>query len=403
MNALVNKPLSALFATGATLVATSLLFAQSAVMPATPAPAAAAAPTPIPVPAINAAAFLVVEATSGQVLAESNTKQKRDPASLTKLMTAYLVFDALHQKQLSLGQRLRVPERAWKAEGSRMFIEPGAPVTTEDLLRGLIIQSGNDAAIALAISVAGNESEFVSRMNREAKQLGMQDTQFLNPTGLTQQGHYSTAHDLAILSLALMRNFPQYTKFYAEKSYTHNRIVQENRNRLLFSDPTVDGLKTGHTEAAGWCLISTVNRPPRRLLTVVLGAQSEASRIAESRKLIDWAFTAYEARKLFEGGKAIQQLTVWKSTVDAIPVGFRDDVTAVSDAGKGGNITTELTIPEPRVGPLVAGDTVGKLLVKRAGSVIYERDLVAMESAPGASLWKRTLHSVVLWWKGIFK
>ena len=171
----------------------------------------------------------------------------------------------------------------------------------------------------------------------------------------------------------------------------------------MFSDPTVDGLKTGHTEAAGWCLISTVNRPPRRLLTVVLGAQSEASRIAESRKLIDWAFTAYEARKLFEGGKAIQQLTVWKSTVDAIPVGFRDDVIAVSDAGKGGNITTELTIPEPRLGPLVAGDTVGKLLVKRAGSVIYERDLVAMESAPGAPLWKRTLHSVVLWWKGIFK
>ena len=393
-----------MFATGAALVVTSLLFAQSAVMPATPAPttAALAAPGPVAAPAINAAAYLVVEATSGQVLAELNTKQRRDPASLTKLMTAYLVFDALHQKQLSLGQRLRVPERAWKAEGSRMFIEPGAPVTTEDLLRGLIIQSGNDAAIALAISVAGNESEFVSRMNREAKKLGMEDTQFLNPTGLTQQGHYSTAHDLAILSLALMRTFPQYTKFYAEKSYTHNRIVQENRNRLLFSDPTVDGLKTGHTDAAGWCLVTTVNRPPRKLLTVVLGAPSEAARINESRKLIDWAFTAYEARKIFEGGKAIQQLTVWKSTVDAIPVGFRDDVTAVSDAGRGSNITTELTIPEPRVGPLVAGDTVGKLRVLRAGSVIYERDVVAMESAPGAPIWKRMLHSVILWWKGIF-
>ena len=393
-----------MFATGAALVVTSLLFAQSAVMPAMPAPttAALAAPGPVAAPAINAAAYLVVEATSGQVLAELNTKQRRDPASLTKLMTAYLVFDALHQKQLSLGQRLRVPERAWKAEGSRMFIEPGAPVTTEDLLRGLIIQSGNDAAIALAISVAGNESEFVSRMNREAKKLGMEDTQFLNPTGLTQQGHYSTAHDLAILSLALMRNFPQYTKFYAEKSYTHNRIVQENRNRLLFSDPTVDGLKTGHTDAAGWCLVTTVNRPPRKLLTVVLGAPSEAARINESRKLIDWAFTAYEARKMFEGGKAIQQLTVWKSTVDAIPVGFRDDVTAVSDAGRGSNITTELTIPQPRVGPLVAGDTVGKLRVLRAGSVIYERDVVAMESAPGAPIWKRMLHSVILWWKGIF-
>jgi serine-type D-Ala-D-Ala carboxypeptidase (penicillin-binding protein 5/6) len=386
----------------AALLTTRAPQAQTSVMPATTtAPATAAAP--IAVPSINAAAYLVVEATSGQVLAESNTKQRRDPASLTKLMTAYLVFDALHQKQLSLSQRLRVPERAWKAEGSRMFIEPGAPVTTEDLLRGLIIQSGNDAAIALAISVAGTESEFVARMNREAKRLGMVDTQFLNPTGLTEQGHFSTAHDLAILSLALLRNFPQYTKFYAEKSYTHNRIVQENRNRLLFSDPTVDGLKTGHTDAAGWCLISTVNRPPRRLLTVLLGAPSEALRINESRKLIDWAFTAFEGRKMFDGGKAIQKLTVWKSTVDSIPVGFRDDVVAVSDIGKGWNITTELTIPEPRLGPLVAGDTVGKLLVKRAGTVIYERDVVAMESAPSAPMFKRMWHSVVLFWKGLFK
>ena len=183
-------------------------------------------------------------------------------------MTAYLVFDALHQKKLSLTQRLRVPERA-EAEGSRMFIEPGAPVTTEDLLRGLIIQSGNDAAVALAIAVAGNEGEFIARMNREAKRLGMDDTQFLNPTGLSQQGHYSTAHDLAVLSLALLRDFPQYTRFYAEELHAWPHYP-ENRNRLLFLDPTVDGLKTGHTDSAGWCLIATVNRPPRKLLTVLL-------------------------------------------------------------------------------------------------------------------------------------
>lgn len=398
---LLTLPLSALRAQAPSTApaTTTAPPAAPAAVPATPA----AAPAPVPVPAINAAAFLVVEATSGQVLAEQNTKQKRDPASLTKLMTAYLVFDALHQKQLSLTQRLRVPERAWKAEGSRMFIEPGTPVTTEDLLRGLIIQSGNDAAIALAISVAGNESEFVSRMNREAKRLGMNDTQFLNPTGLTQQGHYSTAHDLAILSLALMRNFPQYTRFYAERSYTHNRITQENRNRLLFVDPTADGLKTGHTDAAGWCLIATINRPPRKLLTVLLGAPTEAARIAESVKLIDWAFSAYEARRLYEGGKPIQQLEIWKSTVDTIPVGFREDVTAVTDAGRGWDITTELTIPEPKIGPLVAGETVGLLKVKRAGNLIYERDVVAMESAPAAPMWKRMWHSVVLWWKGMFK
>ena len=389
----------------AALIAAASLFALAQTAAPTPAPATPAAPAviEIPVPAVTAAAYLVVEATSGQVLAELNTRQKRDPASLTKLMTAYLVFDALHQKQLSLGQRLRVPERAWKAEGSRMFIAPGAPVTAEDMVRGLIIQSGNDAAIALAIAVAGNEGDFVTKMNREAKKLGMTDTQFLNPTGLTQQGHYSTAHDMAVLSLALIRDFPQYMKFYAEKSFTFNKITQENRNRLLFLDPTVDGLKTGHTDAAGWCLITTVSRSPRKLLTVVLGAPSEAARINESRKLIDWAFTAFEPKRLYEAKKPIQQLTVWKSTVDSIPVGFNDDVTAVTTTGKGWDITTELSIAEPKFGPIAAGDTVGLLKVKRAGNLIYERNVIAMESAPGAPIWKRMWHSVRLFFKGLTK
>ena len=389
------------------IVATALLVVlpQSTRAQAPASVAVPAAPTiaEIPVPTVNAAAYLVVEATSGQVLAELNTRQKRDPASLTKLMTAYLVFDALHQKQISLSQRLRVPERAWKAEGSRMFIAPGAPVTAEDMVRGLIIQSGNDAAIALAIAVSGNEGEFVTKMNREAKKLGMSDTQFLNPTGLTQQGHYSTAHDMAVLSLALMRDFPQYMKFYAEKSFTFNKITQENRNRLLFLDPTVDGLKTGHTDAAGWCLITTVNRSPRKLLTVVLGAPSEAARIAESRKLIDWAFTAFEPKRLYEAKKPIQQLVVWKSTVDSIPVGFNDDVAVVTTTGKAADITTELTIVEPKFGPIAAGDSVGLLKVKRAGNLIYERNVIAMESAPGAPMWKRMWHSVLLFFKGFTK
>lgn len=367
---------------------------------ATAPPVATAATQP---PVVNAAAWLVVEATSGQVLADVNSRQRREPASLTKLMTAYLVFDALHQKRITLSQRLRVPERAWKAEGSRMFIEPGAPVTAEDLVRGLIIQSGNDAAIALAIAVAGNESAFVEQMNREAKRLGMNDTNFLNPTGLPQQGHVSTAHDLAVLSLALMRDFPQYTRFYAEKTFTHNRITQENRNRLLFADPTVDGLKTGHTDAAGWCLIATVNRPPRKLLTVLLGASSDAARIAESRKLIDWAFADFEGKRLYEAGKAIRDLRVWKSSVASVPIGFRDDVTAVIETGRTAQLTGELTVPEPKVGPLQAGDVVGKLKVMRAGQLLYERDVIAMESAPIGPIWTRMWHSVVLWWKGLFK
>lgn len=408
MNAILpirSFPLVAAVAVTSAVALSALVFAQVNAPAPPPATPSLATPVAEPVAAlvVNAAAYLVVEATSGQVLAESNQRQRRDPASLTKLMTAYLAFDALHQKKLSLTQRLRVPERAWKAEGSRMFIEPGAPVTTEDLLRGLLVQSGNDAAVALAIAIAGNEGEFIARMNREAKRLGMNDTQFLNPTGLSQQGHYSTAHDLAVLSLALLRDFPQYARFYAEKSFTHGRITQENRNRLLFLDPTVDGLKTGHTDAAGWCIIATVNRPPRKLLTVLLGAPNEATRISESQKLIEWAFAAYEGRRLHEGGKPIQRLAVWKSAVNEIPVGFRDDVVAVTDAGKGWEITTELTIPEPKIGPVQAGDTVGLLKVKRAGNLIYERDVVALESAPSAPMWKRMWHSVVLWFKGLFK
>jgi serine-type D-Ala-D-Ala carboxypeptidase (penicillin-binding protein 5/6) len=398
------------------LTATSLVYAQAAKKANAPvgvdintgqpvvvtADSAVKTDQPQP-PGINAAAYLVVEATSGQVLAESKANDRRDPASLTKLMTAYLVFDALQQKKIALTQNVRVPERAWKAEGSRMFIQPGVAVTVEDLLRGLIIQSGNDAAIALATMVGGTEGEFISLMNRDAKRMGMKDTAFLNPTGLTQQGQYSTAHDLAVLSLALMRDFPQYVKFYAEKSYTYNKIVQENRNKLLFTDPTVDGLKTGHTDAAGWSLIATVNRPPRKLLTVVLGAPNDATRMAESKKLIDWAFSAYESRRFYEAGKPIKQQVVWKSLADSIPIGFRDDVTAIAATGNVNDITSTLSIKEPLLAPIQSGDTVGTLTVKRAGNLVFERDIIALQAAPQAGFFKRAWDGIVLWWKSIFK
>jgi serine-type D-Ala-D-Ala carboxypeptidase (penicillin-binding protein 5/6) len=366
-------------------------------------PQAVEAVSVIAQPFINAAAYVVVEATSGQVIADNNSKKRRDPASLTKLMTAYVVFDALYQKQINLSQRLRMPERAWKAEGSRLSIQPGTPVTAEDLVRGLVIHSANDAAIALAISVAGNESEFVARMNREAKRLGMEDTNFLNPTGLSQQGHYSSAHDLTVLSLALMREYPQYMKFFSEKSFTLGGTNYENRNRMLALDPTVDGLKTGFTEAAGWCLVTTVKRSPRRLLVVLLGAPNEAARIAETQKIVDWAFAAYEPRRFHEAGKAIQQLEVWKSNVDSVPIGFKDDVTAINIAGKTHEITTELSIVEPVFGPLAAGDKVGVLKVKRAGNLLYERDVVAFAAAPQAPMWKRMWHGVLLFFKNLFK
>jgi serine-type D-Ala-D-Ala carboxypeptidase (penicillin-binding protein 5/6) len=393
----------------ATLVTSAFAQAPAPTQPATAAPAAtnsvegSAVDAVLIPPFINAASYVVVEATSGQVLTDKAAKVRRDPASLTKLMTAYIVFDALQQKQINLNQGMRVPERAWKADGARLAIKPGTPVTAEDLVRGMLIHSGNDAAIALAIAVVGNESEFIARMNREARKLGMQDTAYLNPTGLTQQGHYSTAHDTTILALAILRDFPQYAKYFSEKSFSFGGTTYENRNKLLTLDPTVDGMKTGHTDAAGWNIVATVNRTPRKLLAVVLGTPNEAARVSETQKLIDWAFTAYQPRRFYEAGKPIQQLQVWKSTVDSIPIGFRSDVTAVNHAGKTHEITTELTIKEPAFGPIQSGDAVGTLLVKRAGNLLYERDVIALESAPQAPMWKRMWHGVVLFFKSLFK
>ncbi|TAG84472.1 MAG: D-alanyl-D-alanine carboxypeptidase, partial [Burkholderiales bacterium] len=222
-------------------------------------------------------------------------------------------------------------------------------------------------------------------------------------TGLPQQGHFSTAHDLTVLSLAIMREYPQYTRFFGEKSVMIGGTTYENRNRLLFTDATVDGLKTGFTDAAGYCLAASIKRGPRRVLAVMLGAPSDAARLGEMQKLIDWAFTAYEPRQFYEARKPIQQLQVWKSTVDAIPIGFRDDVVAINVAGKTHEITTELTIPEPAFGPIQSGDKVGTLKVKRAGNLLYERDVIAFESAPQAPMWKRMWHGVVLFFKGLFK
>ncbi|MFN3628612.1 MAG: D-alanyl-D-alanine carboxypeptidase family protein [Casimicrobiaceae bacterium] len=369
-----------------------LIFALSSVV--------ASADWPAP-PQVNAAAYIVVEMTSGQVIAESGADQPRDPASLTKLMGAYLVFDALHQKKMSFSQRLPIPERAWRVEGARAFSRPGVPVTGEDLVRGLIVASGNDAAIALAHAVAGGEGAFVEAMNREAQRLGMKATRFMNVTGLSEQGHVSTAQDLARLALALDRDYPQYRRFFAERSFSHGGASITNRNALLATDPTVDGLKTGYTERAGWNIAVTATRPPRRVLAIVLGAPSDTARATETRKLLDWAFTAFEGRRFHEGGKPAETVKVWKSTIDRLPIGFRDDVVAVAPTGLGDTLVTEFVMREPLIGPITAGDKVGTLRLRRAGNLLYERDIVALESAPQAGLFKRAWHTLVLFVKGL--
>jgi len=351
---------------------------------------------------VNAAAYVVVEMTSGQVLADSRAGERREPASLTKLMTAYLTFDALHQKKIGWSQRLPIPERAWRVEGSRAFLRPGVPVTVEDAVRGLIVASGNDAAIVLANAVAGGEGAFVEAMNREAQRLGLSSTRFQNVTGLSDQGHHASAHDVALLALALERDFPKYRQLFSERSFSHGGHTVANRHALLTTDPTVDGMKSGYTDAAGWNLVTTVNRPPRRLLVVLMGAPSEVARASETRRLIDWAFTAFEARRFYEGGLAAETVPAWKSTVEQLPVGFRHDVVAVAPAGEGHSLTTEFSLRQPIVAPIAAGDVVGTLKLKRAGHLIYERDIIALESAPQAGFFRRAWHSIVLFFKGLF-
>src|SRR6266850_2613955 len=245
--------------------------------------ALAAAPQP---PVVEARAWLLLDATSGQSIASRNPKERIEPASLTKLMTAYLAFAALKGRSLALGQTIRVSERAWRTAGSRMFIEPKKPVTVEELLHGMIVQSGNDACIALAEAIAGSEQAFVERMNREATRIGMKDTHFTNASGLPDPHHYSTTSDLALLATALIRDYPEYYKLYSEREYRYNDITQLNRNRLLWLDPNVDGMKTGHTESAGYCLIASARRGERRLVSVLVGAPSERVRNDESQKLL---------------------------------------------------------------------------------------------------------------------
>lgn len=271
-------------------------------------------------PTVAAAAYVLTDVTSGQTLASANADERREPASLTKLMTAHLVFAALRAKTIVPSQMVNVSQRAWRAEGSRTFIEPRKAVSVDELLRGMIVQSGNDASIALAELVSGSEEAFVVRMNAEAGRLGLTNTRFTNATGLAHPQHFSTAADMAKLAAALIRDFPDYYPLYSQKEFRYNNIMQANRNRLLWTDPYVDGVKTGHTDAAGWCLIASAKRGERRVLSVVLGASSDAARAVESQKLLNWGFQAFDTVQLYQSGQQVAALRVWKGKAKCLRV-----------------------------------------------------------------------------------
>lgn len=367
----------------------ALAFAASA--------AHAAAPQP---PSVMGTSWILGDLSSGQVLAAEKPAERVEPASLTKLMTAYVVFAALRDRKISLEGQVEVSERAWKAPGARMFIEPRRPVSVDQLIRGMVVQSGNDASIALAEAVAGGEEAFVQMMNREAERLGMKNTRFMNATGLPDPQHYSTAQDLYQLAAALIRDFPaQYAQYYALKEFRYNNIAQPNRNRLLWLDPSVDGVKTGHTEAAGYCLVASSRRGGRRLLSVLLGTTSESARAQESQKLLNWGFQFFDSVKLYGAGEPVKSLEVWKGEADLVKVGVKGDLFVTVPKGEAEKLKAELVSQQPLIAPLASGQRVGTLRVTLEGKPHGEYPLVALEKVPQAGFFGRAWDTLRLWTK----
>ena len=369
-------------------------------------------------PEVAARAYLLLDVTANQILASKDMDVSVEPASLTKLMTAYLVFDALRSKKLELKQTLSVSERAWKMPGSRMFIDPKMQVPVEDLIKGMIVQSGNDATVALAEGVGGTAERFVQMMNEQAKVLGMKSTGYRNPEGLTEAGHTTTARDLSILASRLMLDFPDYVGYYAIKKYRYPGTPaanDSNRNLLLFRDPTVDGLKTGYTEAAGYCMVATAKRDfpslstpgvaagsvqgggNRRLLSIVLGTANENARANESQKLLNWGFTAFEAVKLFDGGQAVTTSSVWKGASSVVRVGRAQSIVVAVPSGSAAKLKTQVVRTEPLVAPILKDQQLAILQVLLGEQTVAEVPLLALEAVEQAGIFGRAWDGVRLW------
>ncbi|MDM0121198.1 D-alanyl-D-alanine carboxypeptidase family protein [Variovorax arabinosiphilus] len=367
----------------------------------------AAAQAPVP-PEVAARSYLLLDVTANQMLAQKDIDSPVEPASLTKLMSAYLVFDALKSKKISLTQTLPISVRAWKMPGPRMFIDPKMQVPVDDLIKGMIVQSGNDATMALAEAVGGTAEHFIELMNEQAKALGMKGTSYKNPEGLTEPGHTTTARDLSILATRLMRDFPEYVHYYAIKKYRYPGTPSTNdtnRNLLLFRDPTVDGLKTGHTDAAGYCMIVTAKRDfpnladGRRLLSIVLGASSENVRANESQKLLNWGYTAFDAVKLFDANQPAATPAVWKGKSDTVKLGRPEAIVVSVPAGSASKIKTQVARPDPLVAPFAKNQAVGSLKVILGDEPVAEVPLLVLEPVEQAGILGRAWDAIRLWIK----
>jgi len=365
-----------------------------AALPVFAAPAAISLP---PAPDIAARSYTLVDFSSGQTLQQRGGDERMEPASLTKLMTAYLTFSALRQGVITKTQALPVSERAWRAEGSRMFIQPNTPVAVDDLIRGMIVQSGNDACVTLAEGIAGSEEEFVRRMNLEAQRLGMKNTHFMNATGLPHPQHYTTARDLSLLAQAIIRVFPEYYPLYSLKEYKYNNITQANRNRLLWQDPTADGMKTGHTESAGFCLIASAKRESRRLLSVVLGTTSESMRASESQKLLNYGFQNFDTHHLYQKSQLVASLPVWKGSENILKAGAAQDIYISLPKGQYARLKAALVSKQPLLAPISVGQTVGSIRLTMDNKPYAEYPLVALEGISTANFFKRGWDGIKLW------
>ena len=355
-----------------------------------------------PPPQLAATAYVLMEAESGEIIASSGADGQFAPASLTKMMTSYIVEHELAEGNIGMDDLVPVSVKAWKTEGSRMFIREGTQVRLEDLLRGVIIQSGNDASVALAEYVAGSEEAFADLMNQHAERLGLKNTRFVNATGLPAEGHYSSPHDLALIGQALIQDFPEQYAIYAEKYFTYNDIKQPNRNRLLWRDPTVDGIKTGHTNEAGFCLVASAVRDDMRLISVVLGTDSDSARAQESQKLLAYGFRFYRNYPLYKKGQELNTPKVWKGVVDSVSLGLNADLSLTIPRGSEDQLAATLDLPENIQAPINVGDAIGRLIVTLDGEEVASEPLVALMTVAEAGFFKTLWHSVVLFFNGLF-
>ncbi|MFA7386449.1 MAG: D-alanyl-D-alanine carboxypeptidase family protein [Thiohalobacteraceae bacterium] len=377
---------------------TFLSLTQAADTPTPTAAAATAMPIPKP-PAIPARSYLLEDFHSGQTLAAANADERMEPASITKVMTSYVIFRELAAGRLQLSDMVTISERAWRMEGSRMFVEVGKQVSVEDLLIGVIVQSGNDATVALAEHIAGSEEAFAGYMNRVAAELGMTGSHFADASGLPHPDHYMTARDIAKVSRALITDFPEYYKWYSQKQFTFNDIVQHNRNKLLWRDATVDGIKTGHTEAAGYCLVTSSEREGMRLISVVLGADGEESRASANQALLNYGFRFYETHKLYDAGSKLVDARVWKGERETVPLGLANPLFVTIPRNQYGDLKANVQMPGRITAPVAAGADLGSVQVRLADQTLLEPSLIALEPVAEGSIWQRAVDEVKLYFE----